>query len=71
MENVHISALLCKGCAYCVKFCPKKILEMGTVRSRKGHFNPVVTEPEKCTACAICATICPEAAIEVTKGEKK
>ena len=70
MNVVHISPLLCKGCGYCVKFCPKEILEMGTVRSRKGHFNPFVTDAEKCIGCAICATMCPDAAIEGEKGEK-
>lgn len=67
--NVHINALMCKGCEYCVKYCPTKILEMGTERNKKGHFFVKVTDEEKCTVCAICALMCPEAAIEITKED--
>lgn len=67
--NFHLNTLLCKGCSYCVKFCPQKILEMGNERNKKGHFTPVMTDADKCTACAICAQICPEGAVEITKDE--
>jgi 2-oxoglutarate ferredoxin oxidoreductase subunit delta len=52
-----------------VKYCPKKILEMGTERNKKGHFFVITTDEEKCTSCAICAAMCPEAAIEITKED--
>ncbi len=68
---VQINENLCKNCGYCVKFCPKKILEIGTVRNRRGQFYPVMTDEEKCITCAICATMCPEGAIEVTEGGNK
>lgn len=68
--NVHINTQLCKGCVFCVRFCPKKILEMGNERNKKGHFTPFVTEGDKCTACAVCALMCPEGAIEVTREER-
>ena len=35
---VVINDSLCKGCTYCISFCPKKILEMGSERNEKGHF---------------------------------
>ena len=38
---ITINSLMCKGCGYCIKFCPKHILEMGKERSEKGHFYPV------------------------------
>ena len=62
---------LCKGCSYCVKFCPRNILELGDERSKRGFFFPVVTDSEKCTSCGICATVCPEGAIELPKKEDK
>ena len=65
-----INELMCKGCGYCIKYCPKHILEMGTERSQRGHFYPVNIDAEKCTGCAICALMCPEAAIEVAAKEK-
>ena len=66
---IDLSARLCKGCGYCIKFCPKGILKMGEERNKKGHFFPVVTEPDKCISCGICATMCPEGAIELPGKE--
>ncbi len=66
---VVINDSLCKGCTYCISFCPKKILEMGSERNEKGHFYPVMTDEAKCISCAFCATMCPEGAIEVYKKE--
>lgn len=66
---VKLNELFCKGCSFCVKFCPKGILELGTERNRKGHFFPHVTDPSKCISCGICATMCPEAALEIHKED--
>ncbi len=66
---LNINTSLCKGCSYCIKFCPKKILELGAERNKHGHFFPLVTNESDCIACAMCATICPEGAIELTKEE--
>ena len=62
---ISINSLFCKGCGYCIKYCPKHILEMGQQRSEKGHFYPVQIDESACNGCAICALMCPEAAIEV------
>lgn len=67
---ITINELMCKGCGYCVKYCPKHILQMGQTRSQKGYFYPVNIQAESCTGCAICALMCPEAAIEVSAKEK-
>ncbi len=66
---LNINSLMCKGCGYCVKFCPKHILELGSERSDKGYFYPVVKDENACISCAICALMCPEAAIEVTSAK--
>lgn len=65
-----INDYLCKGCGYCIRFCPKHILELGSKRNKRGHFYPVNIDTEACTSCAICAIVCPEGAIEIPeKGE--
>lgn len=65
-----INDYLCKGCGYCIRFCPKHILELGSERNKRGHFYPMNIDTEACTSCAICAIVCPEGAIEIPeKGE--
>lgn len=61
---------LCKGCSYCVKFCPKSILTMGKERNKHGHFVAVMTDAAQCISCGMCANICPEGAIEIKKEEQ-
>lgn len=68
---IDLKAILCKGCGYCMKFCPKQILQMSTERNTRGHFYPIVTDESACISCGICASMCPEGAIELpAKGEK-
>jgi 2-oxoglutarate ferredoxin oxidoreductase subunit delta len=66
---IIINRELCKGCAYCVYACPKKIITIDNVFNKKGFFPAVVKDPDKCTGCCICAEVCPDIAIEVYKEE--
>lgn len=68
--KVKVLSQFCKGCGYCVHFCPQKVLKPGTVRNGIGAFPPVVSAPEKCVKCGICATMCPDAAIELREEEE-
>jgi 2-oxoglutarate ferredoxin oxidoreductase subunit delta len=60
---VHIIADRCKGCGYCIEFCPKKILAFSSEFNRKGYHPPMVTQPEECVNCHFCEILCPEFAI--------
>ncbi len=64
--EVIIDEARCKGCGYCVHFCPRQCIEMpaGKFTSR-GYSLPVVTKPEKCTGCGTCGMLCPDQAITV------
>ena len=64
MNKAKVVANSCKGCGFCIKFCPKNIIAMGTARNAKGHFYPTIVEDE-CIGCGTCALVCPEAAIEI------
>lgn len=67
MEKIKIISERCKSCAYCVKFCPKKILEISNNVNSKGYEYVCITDQEKCVSCCSCAKICPDGAIEVYK----
>lgn len=45
----------CKGCAICVVFCPKKVLE---IKDEK-----VVIVSDQCIKCGLCELRCPDYAI--------
>ncbi len=53
----------CKGCGYCIEFCPKKILEFSTKYNSKGYHPPMAVKPDDCVNCHYCEIICPEFAI--------
>lgn len=66
--KVKVLGQFCKGCGYCVHFCPKEALSFGKTRNGIGAFYPVV-DTEKCISCGICATVCPDAALELREEE--
>ena len=67
MAMIKVIAERCKSCGYCVKFCPKKVLEVGKNVNSKGYEYIEPVNQEACIACCMCARICPDGAIEVYK----
>lgn len=53
----------CKGCTYCVRFCPTGALEMTDRLNHKGYNLPTLAYPEKCNGCDMCGMYCPDFAI--------
>ena len=64
--KVHIDKDRCKGCRYCVEYCPKDVLKMSEEFNVKGYHPPYVKNEDDCIYCQLCETICPEFAIFVT-----
>jgi len=60
---VHIVDERCKGCGYCIAYCPRDVLELSTRYNIKGYRPPVVKKPEACVNCHYCEIICPDFAI--------
>ena len=56
----------CKGCDYCIEFCPQKALSKSTEINSHGYHLVNINNSNKCTGCNMCAMICPEFAIIVT-----
>ena len=60
---VYIVEERCKGCGYCIEFCPKDVLEFSSKFNEKGYHPPSVVKPDDCVNCHYCEIICPEFAI--------
>jgi 2-oxoglutarate ferredoxin oxidoreductase subunit delta len=56
--EIEIRSDWCKGCEFCVMFCPKHVLQMEGVL-------PKVIDATSCTRCLICESVCPDFAIRV------
>jgi 2-oxoglutarate ferredoxin oxidoreductase subunit delta len=57
----------CKGCGFCVEYCPRDVLAISDTFNQKGYHPPYAANPDKCVACGLCELICPEFAIHVTQ----
>jgi 2-oxoglutarate ferredoxin oxidoreductase subunit delta len=59
----EIIEVRCKGCGYCIEFCPKHVLGFSDRFNEKGYYIPVEKLPEECSGCGMCQMICPDFAI--------
>ena len=65
-SEVVIDEQRCRGCGYCVQFCPNHCLEISSEHiNKQGYFMPVVVNADLCSRCGACAWMCPHWAIEV------
>jgi 2-oxoglutarate ferredoxin oxidoreductase subunit beta len=69
--RLEIDAERCKGCGFCVEFCPKNTLAMSDEFNSKGYHPPMVADPESCTYCDMCEMVCPEFAIYAVSEKNK
>ena len=61
--EVQILPERCKGCGFCIEYCPKDVLAFASGFNRKGYHPPETIRPEACVACGLCEMICPDFAI--------
>ncbi len=61
--DVTIIEERCKGCAFCVEYCPNEVLALSGKYNRKGYHPPHVSKHGECINCNLCEMICPEFAI--------
>lgn len=72
--EVHLITDRCKGCGFCIEFCPREVLEESTEINARGVHPPRVKDESKCALCGFCSAVCPDFAIFTTekncKGKK-
>jgi len=79
---IYINWDRCKGCGFCVEFCPPKVLQLAQTYNAHGYHPPELINEAGCTGCDLCGLYCPDFAIygvrvplepettEVTAGER-
>ena len=68
---VHIIDDRCKGCGFCVEFCPQGTLRISERTNAKGYHPPVIVNDDSCVNCGLCALLCPDFAIYIEDGGKQ
>ena len=61
--RVFINWDRCKGCGFCIEFCPPKVLKFSDKFNNHGYHPPVLENEPACTGCDLCGLYCPDFAI--------
>jgi len=60
---IYLNLSRCKGCGFCIAFCPPKVLEFSAEFNAQGYRFPQLANPAGCTGCDLCGLYCPDFAI--------
>jgi 2-oxoglutarate ferredoxin oxidoreductase subunit delta len=61
--EVYIHWDRCKGCGFCIEFCPPKVLAFSDKFNTHGYHPPYLAKEAGCTGCDLCGLYCPDFAI--------
>ena len=69
MAYIKINKDRCKGCYFCIEFCPRDLIVISKTHNKLGYFPAEfdMINEDRCTGCKTCAIVCPDTAIEVYK----
>lgn len=68
--TVRINSQRCKGCEYCVHFCPESVLTLSKELNSRGYHYATLKSEDGCTGCTICGLVCPDMAIDVYRAKR-
>jgi 2-oxoglutarate ferredoxin oxidoreductase subunit delta len=73
LRNVDVMVIedRCKGCSFCIEFCPEHVLEQSSTLNVRGVHPPHVKDIELCVGCGICEELCPDFAIFLVDKEQR
>jgi 2-oxoglutarate ferredoxin oxidoreductase subunit delta len=69
--EIHLIKDQCKGCGYCIEYCPRKVLEESDEINARGVHPPKIVDGDKCMNCGFCTAVCPDFAIFVVEKQKE
>jgi 2-oxoglutarate ferredoxin oxidoreductase subunit delta len=69
--EIHLIKDQCKGCGYCIEFCPKKVFEESNEINARGVRPPKIIDESKCLLCSFCTAVCPDFAIYVIERKNE
>jgi 2-oxoglutarate ferredoxin oxidoreductase subunit delta len=69
--EIRIIVDQCKGCGYCIEFCPKQALEESKDMNARGVHPPKIADETKCILCSFCTAVCPDFAIFTVERKKE
>jgi len=61
--EIRIIKERCRGCGFCIEFCPKDVLDVSEELNEKGAHPPKLVDETRCALCSFCQTVCPDVAI--------
>lgn len=70
-NQVYVLAERCKGCGFCIEFCPQHALFESNETNSKGYHTVGMDDSVICTGCDMCSWVCPEFAIYVESAEEE